>query len=93
MTWSLFIGGGIYAAGIFFRRGAVQAAGASLITIALVLRVVDHLRSGRAYARGKYYSRERDTGAYWRIVMTFITAIGIAIWLIVTLLRGKTLNG
>ena len=78
--------------GMFLRARGVQAAGASLITLALALRVVDHLRSGRAYARGRYYSRELEPGWYWRIVVTFMAAIGIVIWFISTLLRAKPLG-
>ena len=71
---------------------AVKAAGASLITLALALRVVEHLRSGRAYARGRYYSRELEPGWYWRIVVTFMVAIIIVIWFISTLLLAKPLG-
>jgi hypothetical protein len=85
---SLFIGGGIFAGGILLRQAMVQAAGAGLIMLALALRVVDQLRTGRAYAAGHYYSRTQDPTAYWRIVITFVVAVGIATWFIIALLRG-----
>ena len=77
----------MYASGIFFRGVGVQVTGIGLITLALALRTIEQLRSGRAYARGRHYTREQDPAAYWRIIVIFIAAIGIAVWLMSALLR------
>jgi hypothetical protein len=88
-NWSLLLGGVIYAGGIFFRGVGVQVTGVALITLALALRTIEQVRSGRAYARGRHYTREQEPAAFWRIITIFIAAIGIAIWLIWALLRGE----
>ncbi len=66
----------------------VRVTGLGLITLALVLQTVEQLRSGTAYARGKFYARDQQPEVYWRIVVVFIVAIGILIWLISALLFG-----
>ena len=93
-NWSLMLGGGILVAAILIRvvgfriTGiAIQATGIGLIALALALRTLEHLRSGTAYARGKYYVRAQQPEVYWRIVITFIGAIAILIWHMSTLLR------
>ncbi len=88
-NWSLLLGGVTYASGIFFRGVIVPVMGVGLITLALALRTLEQLKSGRAYARGKHYTREQDPAAYWGIVVIFIAAVGIAVWLMSVLLRGK----
>ncbi len=93
-NWSLMLGGGILVAAILVRvvgfrttGVAIQATGIGLITLALALRTLEHLRSGTAYARGKYYVRAQQPEVYWRIVITFILAIAILIWHMSTLVR------
>ena|SRR6266511_3745569 len=92
-NWSLLLGGGMYVGGIFLHLARIHVTGVrvtalGLITLALALRTVEQLRSGTAYARGKPYARDQQPEVYWRIVVVFIVAIGILLWLISALLRG-----
>jgi hypothetical protein len=88
------LGGGILVGAILIRAVGfrtigltIQATGIGLIILALALRTLEHLRSGTAYARGKYYVRAQQPEVYWLIVVTFIVAIGILTWHMSTLLR------
>ena len=83
----MFFGGMLLSLAGFHVTG-VRVTALGLITLALVLRTVEQLRSRTAYARGKHYARDQQPEWYWRIVITFMVAIGILLWLISALLRG-----
>jgi hypothetical protein len=80
--------GGMLLRVVGFPLSGVRVTAVGFITLALVLQTVEQLRSGTAYARGKHYARGLQPEVYWRIVVTFIVAIGILMWLMSALFRG-----